>query len=138
VTGEIDHLEDNRYTAFFHGPVEHVIIGDHNTLIVQYRGGDEKRVPFLAPPCPPHALVGRSEMLHRLRARLLEGSSLGLIALDGLPGIGKTALAVALANDRVVLEHFSDGVLWSGPGKPGDVLSDLTTWLLRWGYLNPT
>lgn len=130
-------MSENRYTAIFHGPVEHAVIGDHNTLVFQYSSGEQRLVPFLAPPLPPYRLVGRDEVLADLRDRLFSGGALGLVALDGLPGIGKTALAVALANDRGVLEHFSDGVLWSGLGKPGDILSHLATWGSAVGISRP-
>jgi DNA-binding XRE family transcriptional regulator len=84
--------------------------------------------PFLAPPLPPYTLVGRDILLNDLKKRLLAGGTLALSALNGLPGVGKTALAVALAHDREVLEHFSDGVLWAGLGRHADAFALLGTW----------
>lgn len=84
-------------------------------------------VPFLAPQLPSYNLVGRDDLLKQLKGQLLAGKS--IIALHGLPGVGKTALAVALAHDPQVQAHFSDGVLWAGLGH----LPSLTALLEQWG-----
>lgn len=76
-------------------------------------------------------LVGRDTMLSQLKERLSSGSSVALTALNGLPGVGKTALAVQLAHDSAVREHFRDGVLWAGLGPAPSVLGQLS----RWGTL---
>ena len=68
---------------------------------------------FLSPSKLAYELVGRESLLHTLKERLLRGEN---IALTGLPGAGKTALAVTLAHDPDILAHFSDGVLWAGLG----------------------
>lgn len=130
-------MAENRYSAHFDGPVEYVVIGDHNTVTIQYLNGPQRCVPFLAPPRPPYDLVGREQIVANLRDRLLSQGSIALVALDGLPGIGKTAVAVELANDHRVLEHFSDGVLWSGLGKTGDVLAELAHWGTALGVSEP-
>ncbi|MGH8060042.1 MAG: NB-ARC domain-containing protein, partial [Candidatus Entotheonellia bacterium] len=83
---------------------------------------------FLAPHRPSYDLVGRDDLLRDLKQRLFAGGSLALCALNGLPGVGKTALAVDLANDREALGHFYDGVLWAGLGRKADVLSHLGAW----------
>lgn len=83
---------------------------------------------FLAPSKPTYELVGRSDLLKDLKQRLLAGNNLALSALNGLPGVGKTALAIELANDREVQEHFQDGVLWVGLGREPDVLAQLSLW----------
>ena len=57
----------------------------------------------------------------------LAGQSTALSA-EGLPGVGKTALAVVLAHHPAVLAHFTDGVLWAGLGPQGDAMSALTAW----------
>ena len=96
----------------------------------------EPEVPFLAPPRPPYNLVGRDGLLCDLKQQLFAGGSLALSALNGLPGVGKTALAVELAHDREVLGHFQDGVLWAGLGREAskeDVLSHLGTWGMALG-----
>jgi tetratricopeptide (TPR) repeat protein len=85
-------------------------------------------VPFLAPVKPNYQLVGRSGLLCRLKERLFAGDSVGPIALCGLPGAGKTALAVELAHDQEVLAHFTDGVLWAGLGPNPDILAHFGQW----------
>ncbi len=92
---------------------------------------------FLVDPAIPEVLgsanklLGRDDLLMQVRERLLQGDSLALTALNGLPGIGKTALAVALATDWEVQTRFCDGILWAGLGPHPKVL-DL---LARWGKL---
>jgi tetratricopeptide (TPR) repeat protein/transcriptional regulator with XRE-family HTH domain len=93
-------------------------------------------VVILDPAIPPsltieHALVGRDELLRQLKARLLNGGRVALSALNGLPGVGKTALATTLAHDEEVRAHFSGGILWAGLGTEPDVLGLLS----RWGTL---
>ena len=92
--------------------------------------------PFLYDPAIPpqqvaHGLVGRDELLDRVKQRLLAGESLALSALNGLPGVGKTALAITIAHDSAVQECFCDGILWAGLGYRPDVISHLS----RWGAL---
>ncbi len=76
-------------------------------------------------------LVGRHELLDLLKRRLCTTNRPTLLALDGLPGVGKTALAIELTFDYAVQRHFSDGVLWVelGPGP------DVPGLLRRWGIL---
>ncbi|HVU69489.1 MAG TPA: tetratricopeptide repeat protein [Ktedonobacteraceae bacterium] len=83
------------------------------------------------PLLPAHFLVGRDEELTHLRQRLCQGGSATLTALNGLPGVGKTALAVTLAHDPVVRAHFKDGILWAGLGLEPNIQSHLS----RWGAL---
>lgn len=76
-------------------------------------------------------LLGRYDFLMQVKESLLAAESLTAIALTGLPGIGKTALAVVVAMDQQVQNHFVDGILWAGLGPSGNVLSQL----IRWGKL---
>lgn len=76
------------------------------------------------PPMVDH-FVGRAPVLIRMAARLRAGENL---AVEGLPGVGKTTLAVALTRHPGVRRHFRDGVLWASLGPAADV----TTALLRW------
>jgi hypothetical protein len=78
------------------------------------------------PSMPPHFL-GRDDLVERLVEQLTGGHSLALSA-EGLPGVGKTALATALAHHKEVLAHFTDGVLWAGLGRQADVMSALGEW----------
>jgi tetratricopeptide (TPR) repeat protein len=86
------------------------------------------QVPFMAPARPPHALVGRDKLLSELGQRLMHGEDGAITALNGLPGVGKTTLAIALAHDPEILNHFQDGILWAGLGRQPDVLALLSTW----------
>ena len=87
-----------------------------------------RRSPFLAPPRPAHALVGRDDLLGNLKGRVLAGKDATLTALNGLPGVGKTTLAIELAHDPEVMDRFHDGVLWIGLGRQPDVLALMGTW----------
>lgn len=88
--------------------------------------------PFIPPlPAATHALVGRDLQLATLKERLCADTPSVVLALNGLPGVGKTALAVALAHDQEIRAHFSDGVLWAAAGKEPDMVGILS----RWGAL---
>ncbi len=90
--------------------------------------------PFLAPRQPSYRLVGRERFIRQLKNRLFAHGSVALSALNGLPGVGKTALAIALAHDPEVQSHFRDGILWAALGRDPDVLSILGTWALALGF----
>ena len=89
--------------------------------------------PVLDPSIPSmltgeHGLVGRDDLLHRLKQRLLVAGRGVTSALVGLPGVGKTALAIALAHDDEMRARFPDGILWMGLGRQPDVLGGLSRW----------
>ena len=83
------------------------------------------------PLLPAIPLIGRDEDLARLKQRLHAGGSIALTALNGLPGVGKTALSIAIAHDPEIRTHFRDGVLWAALG-PNPNMPGL---LSRWGTL---
>ena len=56
---------------------------------------------------------------------------MALTALNGLPGVGKTALSITLAHDPALRAHFKDGILWAGLGPEPNMQSHLS----RWGTL---
>ena len=87
----------------------------------------ELPTPFQAPPLPPDPLlVGREGLLRKLKGLLVAHGS---VALDGLPGAGKTSLAVSLANDMALYpKEFPDGVLWVGLGRHPAELDRLAYW----------
>jgi hypothetical protein len=72
-----------------------------------------------------NALVGRTREFHLLKQHILTHT--GSLALYGLPGIGKTALA----HDRDIAARFREGVLWAGLGREPDRFRLLS----RWGSL---
>jgi tetratricopeptide (TPR) repeat protein/transcriptional regulator with XRE-family HTH domain len=85
--------------------------------------------PTLPPPMAEIAKpVGRDEVLRRLRQQLCSGKGVVLTAINGLPGVGKTTLAIELAHDEQVLAQFPDGVLWSGLGPTPDMFAILNHW----------
>ena len=83
-------------------------------------------------PTMPTHFAGREMLLEELVVQLTDGANSPLSA-EGPPGVGKTALAVALAHHKEVRAHFYDGVLWAGLGPNADVLEPLNTWATRLG-----
>jgi tetratricopeptide (TPR) repeat protein len=82
--------------------------------------------PFLPPPfAGKDRLVGRDRLLEHLSQRILATRR---IALHGLPGVGKTALAIALAHNAQIRARFSDGVLWAGLGLQAHLLAEFRRW----------
>lgn len=117
----------------FHGPVAAVVQGDHNNVTIVYESGHRAVVPFLAPPAPAHPLVGRDTQLAGVREVVLGQAAGRRVALTGLPGVGKTALALAVAYDPEVLARLPDGVLWAGLGRDADPLPHLAAWATALG-----
>ena len=74
-------------------------------------------------------LIGREEELAQIKQRLFSGGNLSFTALNGLPGIGKTTLAIALAHDEEVRAHFYDGILWTGLGPNANFPNTCSRWL---------
>jgi tetratricopeptide (TPR) repeat protein/transcriptional regulator with XRE-family HTH domain len=80
------------------------------------------------PLLPATPLIGRDQDLADIRQRLLPGGSVALTALNGLPGVGKTALTIRLAHDEMIRAHFTDGVLWAGLGPTPNIHGLLNHW----------
>ena len=88
------------------------------------------------PSKPPPDFVGRNQEIERMVRELRSGKDL---AVEGLPGVGKTTLAVAIAHHPGIRRRFKDGVLWASLGLNADVASALMNWanaLERAGILN--
>lgn len=97
--------------------------------------GSLHAVPVLAPP-PPSNFVDRPEITAELKAIFCnkdEQSALVVSALQGLGGIGKTALAAHLAHDPEVRRRFPDGVLWATLGQTPDIQHCLNRWIQALG-----
>jgi transcriptional regulator with XRE-family HTH domain len=98
---------------------------------------DEHRVvpvfdPFIPSPLvETNGLIARDAMLQQLKEQLCCGKGRVQMALYGLPGVGKTALAAELVYDSMVQRRFSDGILWAAPGPEANILVHLE----RWGEL---
>jgi predicted ATPase/transcriptional regulator with XRE-family HTH domain/Tfp pilus assembly protein PilF len=58
-------------------------------------------------------LIGRVEEVQMVE-RLLSSKEVRLLTLTGPPGIGKTRLALQVAQDVMVTDHFRDGVFFVG------------------------
>ena len=86
---------------------------------------------------PPVHLVGRENELASLRERLRAGENVAMTALHGLPGVGKTTLAITLAHDAEMRAHFRDGILWAALGPRPDISSILSHWSLLLGVATP-
>jgi tetratricopeptide (TPR) repeat protein/transcriptional regulator with XRE-family HTH domain len=83
--------------------------------------------PFL--PLPSAVpLVGRAALLTQLKGRLGATRAIALSALHGLPGVGKTALALELAYDPELRAHYPDGLLWAALGPQPNLLALLSHW----------
>jgi tetratricopeptide (TPR) repeat protein len=93
-------------------------------------------VPHQVPP-PPHGFVDRSEILERLTALAGQADSDGgrpvVVAVHGMPGVGKTALLRTSA--ARIGERFPDGILHAefGPlrGQGGAAVSEVAAGMLR-------
>lgn len=82
---------------------------------------------------PDHSLTGRESLLATLKTRLCTQKRTTLTALCGLPGVGKTALALELIYDDEIRMHFPDGILWVRLGQSPDILSLLGRWAVTLG-----
>jgi tetratricopeptide (TPR) repeat protein/transcriptional regulator with XRE-family HTH domain len=78
-----------------------------------------------------HDFVGRDELLAHVKQLLCSSKAPVPIILQGLPGVGKTTLAVEIIHDPDVQEHFRDGLLWAGLGQHPNIVGILS----RWGKL---
>lgn len=87
------------------------------------------------PLLPSIHLVGRTQEIAHVKHRLCaaDGTTVALTAtaLNGIPGVGKTALAITLAHDIELRTRFADGVLWAALGPQPNIHSGLN----RWGTL---
>lgn len=92
---------------------------------------DEPVYDSAIPQRPATRLVGRENELAQLKQRLFAGGIAALTALNGLPGVGKTALSIELAHDPDIRAHFRDGILWAALGPEPSIPGILT----RWGTL---
>jgi tetratricopeptide (TPR) repeat protein len=99
------------------------------TVLTLSSGKRIERV-FASVPAQGPSLVGRSADFAELQTRVTTG---GAHALHGLPGAGKSALALALAYDEATLERFSGGVLWAGLGLQPNVDGILNLWGMALG-----
>ena len=108
--------------------------GIKNLILALQRADGKNESPLMAlnsiwvAPPPPLLIVGRDEALRELKGRLGGEKRHLLTVVRGWPGVGKTTLAAAFANDPDVVTTFPDGVLWASLGKQPDLISELGSW----------
>jgi DNA-binding SARP family transcriptional activator/DNA-binding XRE family transcriptional regulator len=76
-------------------------------------------------PPDPAGFVGREAQLRRLMA--LVAAQATVVTIEGMPGVGKTRLALHFAHRLVARGHYSDQQLYtdlSGGADPADVLAE--------------
>ncbi|MGI8642487.1 MAG: ATP-binding protein [Thermomicrobiales bacterium] len=89
------------------------------------------RLPRLPLPAPLTALVGRQQEITAIRA-LLDQHHARLVTLTGPGGVGKTRLALKVAQDLEGADRFRDGVYFvalANAREPDDVLLSIATTL---------
>ncbi len=89
-----------------------------------------------APPAPavysglpalPDRFIGRDEILTSIVDQLIGGHDVALSS-GGVPGIGLTTLANAIAHSSAIRTRFTGGVLWATLGQNPDLSAILTRW----------
>jgi DNA-binding SARP family transcriptional activator len=77
-------------------------------------------------PILQYPMTGREADLQHLKSQVLnQTTDHFVITLSGAPGIGKSMLAQALANDLDIQQHFRDAILWGSLNeqtRPDDIL----------------
>jgi WD40 repeat protein len=92
------------------------------------------RRTYVTAPALPAQYIARHDALAALRASLISDATrpgVGLSALQGMGGIGKTMLALAIVHDDVVQQAFPDGIVWVPVGR--EPAYDLTSRLREVG-----
>jgi len=118
-----DLSDDERYLERF------------KVLLLDVSGGTPMPLPdtfrqtyVTAPKLPPNFIPRPEELADLRRAVIGDGTAAttALTALRGLGGIGKSVLAQALCQDKVIQEAFPDGVIWISIGRePGDLVRQM-------------
>lgn len=75
-------------------------------------------------------LIGRDSLLKKVKQLISKEKGLALI---GLPGVGKTALATAAIYSADINKVFPDGILWANSGRNSNILSELGRWATALG-----
>jgi WD40 repeat protein len=78
--------------------------------------------PFASVP-PPDNYLGRPDVIKRIRDKLFGARP--TVAIEGMPGAGKTMVAIGLCHDPDVRARFRDGIVWLRIGRQPPVLNEL-------------
>ncbi len=78
-------------------------------------------------------LIGRDTLLLTMKQRLKQEKNAAIVALSGLPGVGKTTLVASLAHDIEMQENFSSGILWASLGPKPNIAALLHRWSVLLG-----
>ena len=85
------------------------------------------------PPSPPEFFIGRDKDIDHLKVHFGVSNSGAkankMMIVHGWPGIGKSTLGAAIANDRDIINHFQDGILWVSLGEKPDLVSEQLKWI---------
>ncbi|SRR5579871_31126 len=87
----------------------------------------------LPDPLADDDLIGRQDLLATCRERL---KCSRFLALYGLPGVGKSTLAVKLAHDRTLRRRFPGGILFAALGPEPDIAGLLGSWGAQLGIVS--
>jgi hypothetical protein len=106
---------------------------EHSAAGIEVTRGDLLLEDISYIPRRPDLFVGRDRDMEALKSRLFSSEKQSrrmhvLTAMRGWPGVGKTALASALANDPEVRAYFPDGILWATLGQNPNFVSILQIW----------
>ncbi|MEZ4710670.1 MAG: tetratricopeptide repeat protein [Caldilineaceae bacterium] len=82
---------------------------------------------FVNVPSKSVHFVGREALIEKVVSQITSNDSISL-SVEGLPGVGKTLLAVALVHHPSILHYFDGGVLWASLGQNPDVMGQLAGW----------
>jgi hypothetical protein len=138
-----NELSSRHTVSFFFGPddlsarvSEAVHRWERDKLTVGHKATNTSNIPFQA-PVPPTGFVERAYVITEIK-KLLEPDTqthdvLVVSAIQGLGGVGKTALASYLAHAPDVLNHYPDGVLWATLGQSPDLQLWLNSWIRALG-----
>ncbi|MEZ4682109.1 MAG: NB-ARC domain-containing protein [Caldilineaceae bacterium] len=119
-----DKISDDYIRVTIGDNAQNVIVGKDNQIIINSAGTAPLYVNV---PTMPNYFLGREKLITSLTQRLVAQQHLAL-AMEGLPGVGKTTLAVAIVHRVEVIQHFNDGVLWAGLGQQADINGNLASW----------